>query len=334
MNISSWINDQLLKMEWLSDLVGILVERVFNLSMDTKIGSSLHFFIYDIIKIFILLSVLIFSISYVQSYFPPERTKKLLGRFTGIKANILGALLGTITPFCSCSSIPIFIGFTSAGLPVGVTFSFLISSPMVDLASLLLLMSFFGAKIAIAYVVLGLVLAVIGGTLIDKLGMKRYVKDFVFGVKSADVKLQSMTRKDRIDFSKSQVKDIINRVWKYILIGVGVGALIHNWIPQPLIESIIGKKNPFAVELATIVGIPIYADIFGTIPIAEALIGKGVEIGTVLSFMMGVTTLSFPSLVMLSQVVDRKLLGVFLAIVAIGIIVVGYAFNIFSFLFL
>lgn len=334
MNISSWINDQLLKMEWLSDLVGILVERVFNLSMDTKIGSSLHFFIYDIIKIFILLSVLIFSISYVQSYFPPERTKKLLGKFTGIKANILGALLGTITPFCSCSSIPIFIGFTSAGLPVGVTFSFLISSPMVDLASLLLLMSFFGAKIAIAYVVLGLVLAVIGGTLIDKLGMKRYVKDFVFGVKSADVKLQSMTRKDRIDFSKSQVKDIINRVWKYILIGVGVGALIHNWIPQPLIESIIGKKNPFAVVLATIVGIPIYADIFGTIPIAEALIGKGVEIGTVLSFMMGVTTLSFPSLVMLSQVVDRKLLGVFLAIVAIGIIVVGYAFNIFSFLFL
>lgn len=334
MNISSWINDQLFKMEWLSDLVGILVERVFNLSMDTKIGSSLHFFIYDIIKIFILLSVLIFSISYVQSYFPPERTKKLLGKFTGIKANILGALLGTITPFCSCSSIPIFIGFTSAGLPVGVTFSFLISSPMVDLASLLLLMSFFGAKIAIAYVVLGLVLAVIGGTLIDKLGMKRYVKDFVFGVKSADVKLQSMTRKDRIDFSKSQVKDIINRVWKYILIGVGVGALIHNWIPQPLIESIIGKKNPFAVVLATIVGIPIYADIFGTIPIAEALIGKGVEIGTVLSFMMGVTTLSFPSLVMLSQVVDRKLLGVFLAIVAIGIIVVGYAFNIFSFLFL
>lgn len=334
MNLLNWINEQLLKMKWLDELTRILVERVFNLSLDTKLGSSIHFFIYDIIKIFILLSVLIFFISYIQSYFPPERTKKMLGRFTGIKANILGALLGTITPFCSCSSIPIFIGFTSAGLPVGVTFSFLISSPMVDLASLMLLISFFGAKIAVAYVVLGLVLAVIGGILIDKLGMKKHVKDFVYGVQNVDVKLQTMKRKDRIDFSKAQVKDIINRVWKYILVGVGVGALIHNWIPQSLIESIIGKKNPFAVVLATIVGIPIYADIFGTIPIAEALIGKGVEIGTVLSFMMAVTTLSFPSLVMLTQVVDRKLLSVFLAIASIGIIVIGYAFNFFSFLFL
>lgn len=333
MNILNLINAQLLKMEWLSELVRLLVEKAFNLSIDTRIGASIHFFIYDVIKIFILLSVLIFSISLIQSYFPPERTRKLLGRFTGIKGNILGALLGTITPFCSCSSIPIFIGFTSAGLPVGVTFSFLISSPMVDLASLLLLMSFFGPKIAIAYVVLGLVLAVVGGTLIDKLGMGKYIKDFVFGVKNTDVELQDMTRKDRIDFAKSQVKDIINRVWKYVLIGVGLGALIHNWIPQSLIENIIGKNNPFAVVLATIVGVPIYADIFGTIPIAEALIAKGVEIGTVLAFMMGVTTLSFPSLVMLSQVVERKLLLSFISITTIGIIIVGYLFNIFSYLF-
>lgn len=332
MNIFNWLNDQLLKMEWLNNLIKTLVEKVLNLSIETRIGVSIHFFIYDVIKIFILLSVLIFAISYIQSYFPPERTKKILGRFKGIKGNILGALLGTITPFCSCSSIPIFIGFTSAGLPVGVTFSFLISSPMVDLASLLLLMSFFGAKIAITYVIVGLVLAVIGGILIDKLGMEKYIKDYVYGVKDTDVNIEEMTPMDRVDFAKDQVKDIINRVWKYILIGVGVGALIHNWIPQSVIENILGQNNPFAVILATIVGIPIYADIFGTIPIAEALIAKGVGIGTVLAFMMGVTTLSFPSLVMLSQVVKKKLLGVFLAIVTIGIIIVGYSFNIFSFL--
>lgn len=334
MNILNWLNDQLLKMEWLHNLVEILVENVFNLSIETRIGASIHFFIYDVIKIFILLSVLIFSISYIQSYFPPERTKKILGRFKGITGNILGALLGTITPFCSCSSIPIFIGFTSAGLPVGVTFSFLISSPMVDLASLLLLMSFFGGKIAIAYVIVGLILAVVGGTLIGKLGMGEYVKDYVYGVKDTDVEIEEMTRRDRVDFAIDQVKDIVNRVWIYILIGVGVGALIHNWIPQSLIESILGQKNPFAVVLATIVGIPIYADIFGTIPIAEALIAKGVGIGTVLAFMMGVTTLSLPSLVMLSQVVEKKLLGVFLAVVTIGIIIIGYGFNIFSYLFI
>lgn len=334
MNIFGWLNGQLLKMEWLSNLVELFVEKVFNLSIETKIGASIHFFIYDVIKIFILLSVLIFAISYIQSYFPPERTKKILGRFKGIKGNIFGALLGTITPFCSCSSIPIFIGFTSAGLPIGVSFSFLISSPMVDLASLLLLMSFFGVKIAISYVVVGLVLAVVGGIIIDKLGMEKYVKDFVYGVKNTDVKIDDMTRKDRIEFAKDQVKDIVNRVWKYILIGVGVGALIHNWIPQPIIENIIGENNPFAVILATVVGSPIYADIFGTIPIAEALISKGVEIGTVLSFMMGVTTLSLPSLVMLSQVVEKKLLRTFLIIVAIGIIIIGYLYNIFSYLFI
>ncbi|MBZ2175035.1 permease [Schnuerera sp. xch1] len=332
MNIFNWVNDQLFKMKWLYNLVRILVEEIFNLSLETRIGTSIHFFIYDVIKIFILLSVLIFAISYIQSYFPPERTKKILGRFKGIKGNMLGALLGTITPFCSCSSIPIFIGFTSAGLPVGVTFSFLISSPMVDLASLLLLMSFFGAKIAIAYVIVGLILAVIGGILIDKLGMEKYIKDYVYGVKDTDVNIEEMIPRDRVNFAKDQVKDIFDRVWKYILIGVGVGALIHNWIPQSVIENILGQNNPFAVILATMVGVPIYADIFGTIPIAEALIAKGVGMGTVLAFMMGVTTLSFPSLVMLSQVVKKKLLGVFLAIVTIGIIIIGYSFNIFSFL--
>ncbi|WP_416199187.1 permease [Sporanaerobacter sp.] len=324
----------MLKMKWLFELVEKLVENVFGLSMESKIGGSVHFFIYDTIKIFILLSVLIFLISYIQSYFPPERTKKILGRIRGIKGNIIGALLGTITPFCSCSSIPIFIGFTSAGLPIGVTFSFLISSPMVDLASLMLLMSFFGGKIAIAYVVVGVVLAVIGGAIIQKLNMEKYIEDYVWSVESAELELDELTRKDRVDFSRNQVRDIIGRVWPYILIGVGIGATIHNWIPQSIIEKILGENNPFSVLIATLVGVPVYADIFGTIPIAEALIAKGVGIGTVLSFMMAVTTLSLPSMIMLSKVIKPKLLATFVAIVTIGIMIIGYGFNAFSYIFL
>lgn len=330
----NWINDQMLKMKWLFELVEKLVENVFGLSMESKIGGSIHFFIYDTIKIFILLSVLIFLISYIQSYFPPERTKKILGRIRGIKGNIIGALLGTITPFCSCSSIPIFIGFTSAGLPIGVTFSFLISSPMVDLASLMLLMSFFGGKIAIAYVVVGVILAVIGGVIIQNLNMEKYIEDYVWSAKSADVELDELTRKDRLDFSRNQVRDIVGRVWPYILIGVGIGATIHNWIPQHVIEKILGENNPFSVLIATFIGIPVYADIFGTIPIAEALLTKGVGIGTVLSFMMAVTTLSLPSMIMLSKVVKPKLLMTFITIVTIGIIIIGYGFNAFSYIFL
>lgn len=332
--VFSWLSDQLLKMKWLSDLVQLLVEKVFGLEVTQRAGGSIHFFIYDTIKIFILLSLLIFIISYIQSYYPPEKTKKILGNFKGIKGNIFGALLGTVTPFCSCSSIPIFIGFTSAGLPLGVTFSFLISSPLVDLASFLLLMSFFGLKIALAYVIVGLILAVIGGTIIDKLNMQQYVEGYVWGIENVDAEFEELTRKERIEFAKGQVGDIIKRVWMYILLGVGIGALIHNWIPQPVIERIIGEDNPLAVLLATVVGIPIYADIFGTIPIAEALFSKGVGIGTILSFMMGVTALSLPSMIMLSKVVKPKLLAIFITIVTIGIIIIGYAFNAFSYLFI
>lgn len=332
MSIFSWLNAQLLKMKWLWDLVELLVERVFGLSMETRVGGSVHFFIYDTIKIFILLSVMIFIISFIQSYFPPERTKKIIGRFKGLKGNIFGALLGTVTPFCSCSSIPIFIGFVSAGLPLGATFSFLISSPMIDLASLMLLMSFFGTKIAIVYVAVGLVVAVIGGVLINRLKMEKYVESYVWGVENVDVEIDTMTRKDRIEFAKSQVRDIVGRVWPYILAGVAIGAGIHNWVPQSIIERILGEGNPFSVLIATFIGIPIYADIFGTIPIAEALIAKGVGIGTVISFMMGVTTLSIPSLVMLSKVVKPRLLATFVAIVTLGIIIVGYGLNGFSFL--
>jgi uncharacterized protein len=333
-NFFGFLNDQILKMTWLSEIVRLLVEKVFGLSIKERLGGSIHFFIYDTIKIFILLSVLIFLISYIQSYFPPERTKKILGNIKGIKGNILGALLGTITPFCSCSSIPIFIGFTSAGLPLGITFSFLISSPLVDIASLLILASFFGAKIAIAYVVVGLILAVIGGTIIDKLGLEGEVQGYIREIESVDAENVEMTREERISYSKEQVRDIIKKVWLYVLIGVGIGAAIHNWIPQSVVENVVGSNNPFAVLLATAVGIPMYADIFGTLPIAEALFGKGVGIGTVLSFMMAVTALSLPSIIMLSKVVKPKLLTIFVFIVSIGIIIIGYLFNAFSYIFI
>ncbi|OJV63951.1 MAG: hypothetical protein BGO41_06760 [Clostridiales bacterium 38-18] len=334
MFILEWLNNQLLKMQWLSDLVKILVENVFGLSTTDRLGGSIHFFIYDVIKIFILLSVLIFTISYIQSFFPPERTRKILGRFNGITANILGALLGTITPFCSCSSIPLFIGFTSAGLPIGVTFSFLISSPLVDLASVLLLASIFNWKIAIAYVVVGLILAVIGGSLISHLKLEKYVEPFVFGNKLMEIEQEELTVKDRMSYSREQVLDIIKKVWLYILIGVGIGAAIHNWIPESVISAVLGQDKWYSVLLATVVGVPMYADIFGTLPIAEALVLKGVGIGTALSFMMAVTALSLPSMILLKKVVKTRLLVTFAGIVTIGILIIGYTFNAFGYLLL
>jgi len=334
MIILEWLNNQLLKMEWLSSLVQLLVENVFGLDITERLGGSIHFFIYDVIKIFILLSVLIFSISYIQSFFPPERTRKILGRFNGISANILGALLGTITPFCSCSSIPLFIGFTSAGLPIGVTFSFLISSPLVDLASVLLLASIFNWKIALAYVFVGLVLAVIGGTIISKLKLEKYVEPFVYGNKVMEIEQATLTTTDRLQFSKEQVMDIIKKVWLYILIGVGIGAAIHNWIPESVISAVLGLDKWYSVLLATAVGIPMYADIFGTLPIAEALVLKGVGIGTALSFMMAVTALSLPSMILLKKVVKTRLLVIFAGIVTLGILIIGYAFNAFGYFLL
>ena len=334
MAIFGFINDQLLKMTWLSNLVKALVENVFGLSTSERLGGSIHFFIYDVIKIFILLSALIFMISYIQSFFPPERTRRILGRFSGIQANILGALLGTITPFCSCSSIPLFIGFTNAGLPLGVTFSFLISSPMVDLASVLLLASIFGWKIALAYVTVGLVLAVVGGTIISKLRMEDEVEGFVFNNMDVAYEEEKLSVKERIDYSRDQVKDIFKKVWVYVLIGVGIGAAIHNWIPQSFIEALLGQDKWYSVPLATFVGIPIYADIFGTLPIAEALLSKGVGLGTVLAFMMGVTTLSLPSMIMLKNVIKPKLLGTFIGIVTIGILIIGFFFNAYGHVFI
>lgn len=313
-------------MRWLNDLVGRLLETI-GVDLSNRWGASLQFFLYDVIKITILLCTLIFVISYIQSYFPPERSKKIMGRFRGMGARIVSALLGTVTPFCSCSSIPLFIGFTSAGLPLGVTFSFLISSPMVDLGSLVLLMSIFGVKIAIVYVLVGLVIAVVGGTIIEKMHMEEHVEAFIRNAKQIDIDAPTLSRRDRIEFAKEQVISTFKKVFPYILIGVGIGALIHNWIPQEWIEGILGSDNPFGVVLATLIGVPMYGDIFGAIPIAEALLAKGAQLGTVLSFMMAITTLSLPSMIMLRKAVKPKLLGLFVLVCTVGIIIVGYLFN-------
>ena len=326
---NSWdfFENQILGMKWLSDFITNIFNSV-GIDLNSLIGKSVHFFTYDVIKIIILLCTLIFIISYIQSFFPPEKSKKILSKFKGIWANIISALLGTVTPFCSCSSIPLFMGFTSAGLPIGVTFSFLISSPMVDLGSLILLMSIFGWKVAIIYVVIGLIIAVIGGTILDKLGMQKYVEPFILNASSIDTDIPTLTKKDRMIYAKDQVITTFKKVLPYILIGVGIGAIIHNWIPQNIIQNILGSNNPFGVILATLVGIPMYADIFGTIPVAEVLLLKGAQLGTILSFMMAVTALSLPSMIMLRKAIKPKLLGAFILICAFGIIITGYIFNI------
>ncbi|MEG1641831.1 MAG: permease [Synergistaceae bacterium] len=328
-NILLFIQNQILGMKWLNVIAGEIVTLI-GLDVTDRIGGTMQFFLYDVVKIFILLGTLIFTISYIQSFFPPERTKKILGRFNGLTASTLSALLGTVTPFCSCSSIPLFIGFTSAGLPLGVTFSFLISSPLVDLGSLVLLISIFGFKVAVLYILVGLILAVVGGTIIEKLKLERYIEDYIRNMSSMKTATIKLTRKDRITYAKGQLLFTVKKVAPYIFIGVGIGAVIHNWIPREIITTILGEKNPFSVLIATAVGIPMYADIFGTIPIAEALYSKGVGLGTIMSFMMGVTALSLPSIIMLRRAVKPPLLVIFVSIVSIGIIIIGYLFNIFQ----
>ena len=325
--IWNFIQDELLGMKWLNRLIGSLLSLT-GLDMESSIGGSLRFFLYDTIKIMVLLGVLILLISYIQSYFPPERSRKILGRFHGIGANIIGALLGTVTPFCSCSSIPLFMGFTAAGLPLGVTFSFLISSPMVDLGSLILLMSIFGWKVAAAYVVLGLIIAVAGGTMIEKLHLEDQVEDFIRNARAIDVPQEELRPRDRLKYAWDQVKDTVKRVFPYVMLGVAAGVVIHNWIPEEWVLALLGGRNPFGVLLAAVIGIPMYSDIFGAIPVAEALLAKGALLGVVLAFMMGVITLSLPSMVMLRKAIKPKLLGIFIAVCTAGIILVGYIFNI------
>lgn len=329
MTFWNFLQTQILGMKWLHDLTGELF-TLMGLDISTRLGGSLHFFLYDVIKITILLCTLIFIISYIQSYFPPERSKRILSRFRGIWANIIAALLGTVTPFCSCSSIPLFMGFTSAGLPLGVTFSFLISSPMVDLGSLVLLASIFGGKIAVAYVALGLVVAVAGGTLIQKLRMENYVESFILQASAVDIQSPELSQTDRLVYARDQVLSTFRKVFPYVLAGVAIGAAIHNWIPERFIVNLLGSGNPLGVVIATVAGVPMYADIFGTIPIAEALLAKGARLGVVLSFMMAVTTLSAPSMVMLGKAIKPKLLGLFAAICTVGIVIVGYLFNLLS----
>lgn len=331
-NVWFFFQDQILGMKWLNALIGNLLTAL-GLDISSRIGGAVQFFLYDTIKIFVLLSVLIFVISYIQSYFPPERTKKILGRFHGIGANTLAALLGTVTPFCSCSSIPLFIGFTGAGLPLGVTFSFLISSPLVDLGSLVLLTSIFGGKVAIAYVIVGLVLAVLGGSLIERLHLENEVEEFIRKAGRIDLDSPELSLSDRLEYAKDQVVATVKKVAPYIFIGVGIGALIHNFIPQSFVETVLGGDKWYSVPLATLVGVPMYADIFGTIPVAESLFAKGAGLGTILSFMMAVTALSLPSMIMLRKAVKPKLLAVFFSIVTVGIILIGFLFNYFSFLF-
>ncbi|MEG0468738.1 MAG: permease [Longicatena sp.] len=326
--VVTFFQEQILGMKWLQDGIGNILSAI-GFDLTSPFGGSLHFFLYDVIKITVLLCFLIFMISYIQSYFPPERSKKILGRFKGIWANIISALLGTVTPFCSCSSIPLFIGFTSAGLPLGVTFSFLISSPMVDLGSLVLLMSIFGGKVAFAYVLIGLILAVVGGTLIEKLHLENEVEEFIRNAEHVEMDYLSLSYRERIEYAKQQVIETFKKVFPYILVGVAIGAVIHNWIPQHWIESILGGNNPFGVILATLAGVPMYADIFGTIPVAEALLAKGAQLGTILAFMMAVTTLSLPSIIMLKKALKPKLLILFVSICTIGIIIIGYLFNVF-----
>ena len=327
MGIWTFFQNQILGMQWLNAVIGALLEAL-GLDVTGRVGGSVQFFLYDVVKITILLCALIFLISYIQSYFPPERSRRILGRFRGLWANAVSALLGTVTPFCSCSSIPLFMGFTSAGLPVGVTFSFLISSPMVDLGSLVLLTGIFGFRVAAVYVLVGLVLAVMGGTIIEKLHMERYVEDFILSAGGVDLEAPSLTRRDRLMYAREQMTGTFRKVFPYILVGVGIGAVIHNWIPQDYVEAVLGGGNPFGVVLATLVGVPMYADIFGTIPVAEALLSKGAQLGTVLSFMMAVTTLSLPSMIMLRKAVKPRLLALFIAICTVGIILVGYLFNV------
>ena len=330
MGIWQFVQEQVLGMQWLNGLIGKALSK-FGLDTSEPLGGSVQFFLYDVIKITVLLCILIFAISYIQSYFPPERSRKILGRFHGIGANTISALLGTVTPLCSCSSIPLFIGFTSAGLPLGVTFSFLISSPMVDLGSLVLLMSIFRAKVAVIYVLVGLVIAVAGGTIIERLHMEKYVESFILSARSTDIDAPAMSKMERLKYAKEQVSSTFKKVFPYILVGVGIGAVIHNWIPESWIETVLGSSNPFGVVLAVLVGVPMYADIFGTIPVAEALLAKGAQLGTILAFMMAVTTLSLPSMIMLRKAVKPKLLALFIGICIVGIILVGYLFNAFQF---
>ncbi|PKM68920.1 MAG: hypothetical protein CVU95_02230 [Firmicutes bacterium HGW-Firmicutes-2] len=317
----------ILKFEWLYDLVAALVENVFKLSMDTNLGSSVHFFIYDVIKILMLLSIMIFLISYIRSYFPPERTKKILENFSGIKGNIMASLLGTVTPFCSCSSVPIFIGFVESGIPLGVTFSFLITSPLINQGAIIVLLAAFGWKVAALYIAMGVIIGIIGGIVIGKFNLEGEVEGYVYEMSMGEVEIETLTRKERAKFALEEVTKIVKHVWLYLLIGIGLGAAIHGWAPADILTKYAGPDNPFAVLVGVAVGIPLYADVIGTIPIAEALISKGMGMGTALSFMMAVAALSLPAMILLRKVIKPKLLTIFVAITSFGIITVGYLFN-------
>lgn len=312
---------------WLNHLITSLVENVFHLSRETHLGESVHFFFYDTVKILILLSFMIFVISYLRTFFQPQKTKELLEKIHGPKAHLAASLLGIITPFCSCSSIPIFIGFIEAGIPLGVTFSFLVTSPIVNEAAFVVLWAAFGWKVAVTYMVMGVLIGVVSGLIIGRFNPKKYLNPKLFDQEGFNQVRLGMTQKERLAYAREHVADIIKRIWIYLLIGIAIGGAIHGWAPEEILAKYAGPDNPLAVLVAVLAGVPLYANAIGTIPIAEALIGKGVGMGTALAFMMAVTALSVPEMVLLRKVMKPRLIAIFVATASIGILLVGFLFN-------
>ena len=312
--------------QWFADW---LVYSVLNITKNTPLGNTVNFFVYDSIKIILLLAVIIFVVSYIRSFFPPEKTKKFLSKAKfPMLNNLLAALLGIVTPFCSCSAVPLFIGFVEAGVPLGVTFSFLISAPMVNEVALVLLWGLFGWKIALIYIVSGVIISTVAGWIMGKLKLEKWVEGFVYKIEAKQVDDKKQATKDRVDYAKKYAVDIVKSVWIYVIIGVGLGALMHGYAPNDLLVKYAGPNNFFAVPLAVLIGIPLYSNAAGTIPIVSVLIGKGMAMGTALAFMMAVTALSLPEFIILKKVLKPKLIVVYASVVGLGIIFTGYVFNV------
>jgi uncharacterized membrane protein YraQ (UPF0718 family) len=300
---------------------------LFGLGPETHLGEALDFFIYDTIKIFLLLTVIIFVVAIIRSQFPPEKTKQMLSHKSEYIGNVLAALLGVVTPFCSCSAVPLFIGFLESGVPLGVTFSFLISSPMVNEVALILLYGLFGWKIAAVYIGSGLLVAIVAGFIMGRLKMEKYVQDYVWQMRVGNMEITKLTHREKLEYAREYTAGLLKKIWPYVLVGIGIGAAIHGYAPENFLVQFAGKSNPFAVPLAVLIGVPLYSNAAGIIPIVHVLMEKGMAVGTVLAFMMAVTALSLPEAIVLSNVLKKPLLGVFFGIVAVAIAIVGYLFN-------
>lgn len=311
----------------LKQFADYLVFTLIGFVPGSRPGEALDFFVYDTLKIFLLLSTIVFVVAIIRSYFSPERTRRILSHNREYVGNILAALLGIVTPFCSCSAVPLFIGFVESGIPLGVTFSFLISSPMVNEIALIMLWGLFGWQIAMIYVGMGLLVAITAGIVIGRLKMEKYVQDYVWEIKVGQAGIQEQSFREKIDYARNYTRELLKKIWLYVVIGVGLGAFIHGYAPADFLLRYAGRGNPFAVPLAVLIGVPLYSNAAGIIPVVQALMEKGMAAGTVLAFMMAVTALSFPEAVILKNVLKTRLLVTFFGIVAAAIIVVGYLFN-------